>query len=113
MLKKTLFYGAAAAAVALGTVGYVVAQTEVVATRPDLVLVDLSLIAHDMDRRLDLQGQGTGIAWVPAPVAAQACNVSVADLAPPMPGHAAVCMAQRSSVALDDAVRREVSNLVE
>jgi hypothetical protein len=111
-LKKSLSWAAAAAAV--GTAGLVgaqtilVTQTEVKASDPGMVLVDITPIAREVDRHIDAQGQAPGIVWVPASVAADVCGVSLADLAPPAIGHAAVCLAQRTSPSLENHVRRDL-----
>lgn len=111
-LKKTVLLAAGAAAVAAaGLVAaqtIIATQTEVVASDPGMVLVDISPVAIDINRNMDLQGQVPGIVWVPASVAADVCGVSMADLAPPAVGHAAVCLAQRSSPSLENHIKRDV-----
>jgi hypothetical protein len=117
-LKTTLSIAAAAGAfTAAGLVAaqtIIATQTEVTASNPGIVLVDISPIAVDVNRSMDLQGQVPGIVWVPASVAADVCGVSITDLAPPAVGHAAVCLAQRSSPSLENHIKRDLmGSLVE
>jgi hypothetical protein len=111
--KKTLLTVAGALA-AVSVAGLVAAQTiiatntEVKASDPGMVLVDITRVARDINRNLDTQGQLPGIVWVPASVAADVCGVAMADLAPPAVGHAAVCLAQRSSPSLQNHVKRDL-----
>jgi len=88
-------------------------QTEVTAADPGMVLVDITPVVLELNRNLDAQGQLPGIVWVPASVAADVCGVAMADLAPPAVGHAAVCLAQRSSPSLQNHVKRDIMGFIE